>query len=387
MKKNVKKKLIYALTEENFRLRQAVHPDDRKKLPPAASGIPEKEKLELSKIKPVFGIIIALLLILIVFIIEISILSEKKVTDQKIKEEEQQSASTGEYIPDSPPVKYNLYGNTAGNLLNGGLAAVQGDWIYINADSRAIYKKNLADGTVKKITDENAEQLNIIGERIYYVLSETRQLYSIRTDGNDLKRLGLISCHTMQVINKGDSVRIYYIDFADKSLRSCNINGENQEIIVNDICSGFFFHNNKLYYYTSAGLFDNNGKIIIENAYDFIPDDDFIYFIKNTDGSNELYRYGVISGESEDLNINALFYNVFKNDIYYYNETGFMEPTGFIELEGIILYHSDINAKKNIIYDAGYKYFNLIKDRTYYRGKDGRLYSTDWEGTQRELAY
>lgn len=109
----------------------------------------------------------------------------------------------------------SLYiGNSVGNILNGGIAAIEGDWIYsINFD--AIYKSKI-DGTHKtKIIDVSAEYINVVGDWIYYVnTGDKRSIYKIKIDGTGKTKLTENSGAYVHVVNGW----IYYIDYHFESL-------------------------------------------------------------------------------------------------------------------------------------------------------------------------
>jgi len=76
----------------------------------------------------------------------------------------------------------NTYGNIGGNIVNGGVAALQGDWIYYNSDGLS---KIRTDGTGWTfLSTDNCEYVNVIGDWIYYRnVSDNHNIYKIKTDG------------------------------------------------------------------------------------------------------------------------------------------------------------------------------------------------------------
>lgn len=76
----------------------------------------------------------------------------------------------------------NTYGNTGSNIVNGGVAALQGDWIYYSSDGLS---KIRTDGTGwTLLSKDNCAYVNVIGDWIYYRNdSDSGHLYKIKTDG------------------------------------------------------------------------------------------------------------------------------------------------------------------------------------------------------------
>jgi hypothetical protein len=99
------------------------------------------------------------------------------------------SAPATAFVPDYTSDQKNTYGNTVANVLNSGIAATQGDWIYYaNSNNegkgvQGIYKiKN--DGSGKMKIDSGYDQnINVVGDWIYY--SSTGGICKIRTDGSN----------------------------------------------------------------------------------------------------------------------------------------------------------------------------------------------------------
>ncbi len=77
------------------------------------------------------------------------------------------------------------YGNTNGNITNGALAAVQGEWVfYINED--VIYKAK-ADGSEETYLADEAYGVNVVGDWIYFLKNDN--MYKIKTDGSEETRI------------------------------------------------------------------------------------------------------------------------------------------------------------------------------------------------------
>lgn len=80
----------------------------------------------------------------------------------------------------------NTTGNSVGNIVNEGVVAKQGDWIYFSnsGDKGTLYKERL-DGTDKtQISDEVCFCINVVNNWIYYRNnSDGGKLYKIQLDG------------------------------------------------------------------------------------------------------------------------------------------------------------------------------------------------------------
>jgi hypothetical protein len=86
-----------------------------------------------------------------------------------------------------------FFGNTIGNLLNGGLMARQGSWVYFSDPLRGMrLSKMKTDGSrLTPLCDDVPSSINVWRDRVYYVnRSDGDKLYSIDIYGENRKWLG-----------------------------------------------------------------------------------------------------------------------------------------------------------------------------------------------------
>lgn len=106
-------------------------------------------------------------------------------------------------------------GNTRGNILNGGLAAVWGEWIYYTDDQENgdLYKIKL-DGTQKtKLSQDTPSYINVSEDWVYYSNNMDGKLYKIKTDGSQRTKLSDDTCRMTTL--SGDW--IYYVNASDSN--------------------------------------------------------------------------------------------------------------------------------------------------------------------------
>ena len=79
-------------------------------------------------------------------------------------------AESIEQVIEDEIIKYTM-GNSVENLLNGGLVAYSGKYVYYSNpnDERKLYKMNIESGETEKIADENAKHINIYNDYVYYI--------------------------------------------------------------------------------------------------------------------------------------------------------------------------------------------------------------------------
>jgi len=82
-------------------------------------------------------------------------------------------------------------GNTSGNTANGGLAAIQGDWIYFFGGN-GLYRKMVDGSNEQKLTDGDISYINVIGDWVYFtntVWDDTGHVYRIEADGSNRQKI------------------------------------------------------------------------------------------------------------------------------------------------------------------------------------------------------
>jgi len=295
--------------------------------------------------------------------------SNKNITVCKKTTKPSGNTTTASQIPiEKPPSTVtstkgviNTVGNTNGNILNRGLAAQQGNWVYFNC--KGLYKAML-DMKVgwQKICDDDAEDINVIGDYVYYTYLNT--LYRISTNGKN--KVALCEEKVRNVIVT--STEIYYINCYDSKIYKMNLNNNNKVPISADLCSIFSLEKDWIYY-SGGGSEGDSGmsyqhseiykikldgssktKLITSESFRPIIHNGWLYYT-NIDQQMKLFRGksdGSTTEKVDDSSIRAfnfsgnyLVYSDFENIIKKVNLTNINE-------------NSTINLVKNDIFSCMY---------------------------------
>lgn len=252
----------------------------------------------------------------------------------------------------------NILGNTLYNIKSGGLIASQGDWIYYSnfEDGGLLYKSKLDGADEIKIIEDEAININVSGQWIYYEIKNIG-IYRIKTDGTERTRIistkEIVKEHmyippediklefwvvedNLFVIDKGN----YNSSVKNPNVYSLALDGSKVEelFIAKDIFaidekSIYYFANHKKFY-----RYDIGSKNIIEiasyghlckapiifmddklyfNAYElykFLFMDQWSYWIETIDTKTGISRNILgVSGDSYDLYVD----NIINGDIYH----------------------------------------------------------------------
>ena len=288
---------------------------------------------------------------------------------------------------------YFTYGNTSGNIANGGYVAVQGDTIYFTTYSRyqnnsdgALYKMTLDCTGSQQICDDSAWYLNIVGDTIYYC--NDYQIYSIKTDGSDRQVVSHDAAYFLNVVND----RIYYIHNSygmgrtgEGKIHSVKTDGSDEHSITADSTYCFIVVGDTIYYsnYNDGGKLysiktDGSDRIKLnDDSSDRInAADGYIYYC-NADDGGRIYRIS-IDGSDRRLfvDVRSSYVNVVGDTIYYNDRSN----------------HDYLYSRKT---DGAYgvgrlnqdssQYINVAGDWVFYSatGDNGYLYCVSADGSER----
>jgi hypothetical protein len=240
-----------------------------------------------------------------------------------------------EFFPAADP---NERGNTTGNIINGGNAAMQGEWIYYNVSSAGIDRtppthlvKIRADGTDRTIiADIYSYNINVVGDWIYYVGESvnrwTEGIFRIRTDGTDWAQLSREDAEFMTVV--GDW--IYYSNRlfrSDGSILKMRTDGTEKTLITNEPGWDINVVDDWVYFVSHDDSFiykirtDGTDKTKLNNveSRNIIVYDDWIYYMSgNQWGRGEFYRIRTDGTEETPLNFGHMYsFNISDDWIYF----------------------------------------------------------------------
>jgi hypothetical protein len=132
-------------------------------------------------------------------------------------------------------------GNTAGNLDQFGYAASADGWLYFNAGD-ALWKMRM-DGTDRQqISALDADYINIIGDWVYFALTESGSdsgIYRVSTDGAKEQQLLPVELkYDTPLCACGEW--LYYLEDGTNKLCRLPLDGGKNEQIGDAACNNFF---------------------------------------------------------------------------------------------------------------------------------------------------
>jgi len=233
--------------------------------------------------------------------------------------------------PDDPPPsptsrEQQVRGNTTGNLANGGLAAVSNGRIYhcgtFEYEGGALFSENLDGSDLKKLSDDAAVSINVLGDHIYYAAmnyhNEDFGIISIRTDGTGRQKIYNDNVFYLTVLDD----QIYFT--TNDGIFVIKTDGSDRRLLSGDVGSNINIVGDFIYYssWEAGGIFklttDGNTRLKIQEDAVFgmnVVDDTIFY--SNTTG---LYSMSIDGANHKRLaNDSSGCINVVDDLIYYSN--------------------------------------------------------------------
>ncbi len=238
-----------------------------------------------------------------------------------------------------------IRGNSVGNIVNVGIAAQQGEWIYhrTNDPRGGIYKTNIQGTEQYKLNDDDSWNINVLGNWLYYSNSaENWNVYKVDIDGDNRTRINYDDSGNLNVVGEW----IYYRnDDENGSIYKIRVDGSDRTRL-----------NNEQSYYLNVV-------------------DDWVYF-QNRSDEGSLYKIRVDgTGRTKLNNDDSWHLNVVEGWVYYCaaNESSNIYK---VRLDGSdrILVNFDQSANLNI--NNGWLYYRNDDDGS-------KLYKIRPDGSER----
>ncbi len=245
------------------------------------------------------------------------------------------------------PVELTGKGSTSGNIVNAGLAAIEGNWIYFRSDEGgSLQREHLADRQRQVISADSAWFINVAGDWVFYVnRDDNNRIYMVKNDGSERTALTdsgawyltLIN-DRIYFINEDDNYRIYFVDLLDGGITRIS---DHSAWSINVVDEWIYYVNrsddDSIYRISTDGRV--NEQIIAAAACCInVTPDGWIYYVNNDQGSR-LYRVRTDGTGNTELNDHPTwFVNVTGDYVYYVNENANftihrMDPDGSNQLQ------------------------------------------------------
>ncbi len=277
-------------------------------------------------------------------------------------------------------------GNTAANILNGGLACMRGELIFLSLPDHNynIYKLDTGKNQIIKLNSDESWFINICENWIYYSNSSNReQIYRLNIEGSIKEKITSDSCWYLNVTENW----VYYSNESDKyKLYKIRTNGEDKTKLNDDESHNISLYENWIYYTNKSDngklyRINTNGeekvKLFNDEVSYFCICDNWVYFVNKGDGM-KLYKMDLREMEIEKLNDDiSSNINICNGWIYYCNKS-----------DAGKLYRVRTDGKeKSKLNDDYTDYISIVGGFVYYCNKssENRIYKISLDGLEKTI--
>jgi hypothetical protein len=194
-------------------------------------------------------------------------------------------------------INANREGNTTMNISNGAYVAMQDNWLFYSFDGgflqrgKGLYCSNIDGSNKKKIISGNIDNINVVGDYIYFVESEENKeiksgavrkysLYRTKLDGTNRTKL-VDNCYFVNIVGN----KIFYSIFMD-DMKYWKSGIDNYPL------------KEKQGYIYTANIDGSNSKLLIEkNVKSYLLKGEFIYYLDEIG----IYKVSIKTGESTEF--------------------------------------------------------------------------------------
>jgi hypothetical protein len=217
---------------------------------------------------------------------------------------------------------------STGNIANLGLAVKSKGVTYYNKYEKGIFA--VKNGKEEQLTDETAYSLNVVENKIYYIMVADFNnivIKSIDIDGKNLKAIATIYT-SISKIYIDDGYIYYATNNSGAGIARIDLNGQNETVIVSEKVQDFQVVNGNIYYINNSNQIckfnvkDENGVILSETitAKKIQVDGKWIYYYDENE--NALFRLSDNGSKNELVSvlINNEIYNISGKYVYYFDK-------------------------------------------------------------------
>jgi hypothetical protein len=286
-------------------------------------------------------------------------------------------------------------GNSVGNIVNGGLVAQSGDWVYYEHtnDGFKLYKMRVDGSEKTKLNDSISYCINVVGDWIYYINNSDydapQRIYKIRTDGSENTKLNDSMSNDVSVI--GDWI-FYEKSRGDGYSDLCKLRIDGSEEImlygkeVWDFCATedwiYFTDYEGGWGYSLCKIRTDGSektKLNDEKAHNINIEGDWIYYTVGALEDNVVRKICTDgSGEAKVTSARSSNINVTGDWIYYsnWNDNG-----------NLYKIRTDGSQRTKLNDDDSSVHINIIGEWIYYTMGfgNGNLFRIRTDGTERQI--
>nr|WP_300816007.1 DUF5050 domain-containing protein [uncultured Acetatifactor sp.] len=217
-----------------------------------------------------------------------------------------------------------VYGNTAGNIMSGGLFLEDDDYFYLyHGYDNCVYRTDRKTGVSDKLVDGYCLQLNMVDGKIYANMAQDESIVEIEPESGQVTE---IRKGAVEYLMSADR-ELYFTDASDSSLRKFSLDSMEETVLVDRPIVTPCIYKDRVYF-----ALDSDGHYLysvpregealtqVNEVHSYMPViyKDRIYYLGMEDEAYSIRCMGLNgSGESIIADTDAAFMNLFGSRLYY----------------------------------------------------------------------
>ena len=244
-----------------------------------------------------------------------------EVPEQSEVSEEQESSEPQalEIEPDT-----TVYGNTAGNIMGGGLFLEDDNYFYLyHGYDNCVYRTDRQTGISDKLVDGYCLQLNLVDGKIYANNAQEESIIEIDPESGQVTEIRKGGVEYLMSADR----ELYFVDTSDGSLKKISLDSMGETVLVDQSILTPCIYKDSVYFVLDSGkhfLYSvprEGGEMTrINEVYSYMPIlyKDRIYYLGMEKNKFSIRAMGLDgSGESVIVKTDAAFMNLFNDRLYY----------------------------------------------------------------------
>lgn len=240
-------------------------------------------------------------------------------------------ALDGDNVSNSPSLPSvqnpNVFGNTTGNLHNGGMAAIEEDWIYYST-ATGLYRIHVDSDNPERIFDQQVTDINVSNGFIY--CNKHGSLIKMRADGTSVTTL---ANNVVDLVLYGNF--LYFTEKESLYLKRVQVDGSKKLLLLPEYITNLCITEDRIYWGKDRHLShaDINGQNL--NDYFNVPTDDMLIYKGYKYSSGALIKERIDGTDSSTLVPSGVSkINVADDWIYYIDINNEHTPICKIKTDG-----------------------------------------------------
>lgn len=273
---------------------------------------------------------------------------------EQVEAQEDTMQEETEEAQEEPAADTTVYGNTAGNIMGGGLFLEDDDYFYLyHGYDNCVYKTEKRSGMSDKLVDGYCLQFNMADGKIYANMAQNESVIEIEPESGDITE---IRKGSVEYLMSADN-ELYFTDVSDSTLRKISLDTMEETVLVDQPIVTPCIYKDKVYFALDSDehyLYSvprEGGEITqVNEVYSFMPTmyKDRIYYLGM---ENEEYSIRSMELDGSDEKVvaetDAVFMNLYDGKLHYVDGTD-ASRIYLIDLEAETLAPEPLNLEEQI---------------------------------------